>query len=186
MNELFWFGISLVLVFLSTMIALTGQLSTVARWAVIGLFAGFICMGGVTAVNLLSRPMPLAWYRALPWNPELNSVQVIGYSAERDKAIYLVIKIPGDPKPVSLILPWSESTAASGDSAMTSLEEAGPGAELMFSAGGQGPSGGVGTFQVGYPEALPVKEPSEQDETINLNVTPAPAVPAQMPNSETP
>lgn len=185
MNELFWFGISLVLVFLSTMIALTGQLSTVARWAVIGLFAGFICMGGVTAVNLLSRPMPLAWYRALPWNPELNSVQVIGFSKEEQKAIYLVIKIPGDPKPVSLILPWSDKTAASGDSAMTSLEEAGPGAELMFSAGGQGPAGGVGTFQVGYPEPLPQKEPSEQEQVIDLNVIP-PAVPAQMPNPETP
>jgi len=33
MNELIWFGISLFLVFLSTMIALTGQLSTVARCA---------------------------------------------------------------------------------------------------------------------------------------------------------
>jgi len=182
MNELIWFGISLVLVFLSTMIALTGQLSTVSRWSVILLFAGFIGCGGLTAVNLLSRPMPIAWYQSLPWNPELNGVQVIGYSQDQGEAIYLVIKVPGSEKPVSLILPWSDKTAESGDSAMVNLEKAGPGAELMFSAGGQGPAGGVGTFQVGYPQPLPEKEPVRSEETINLN---APAVPAQMPN-ETP
>lgn len=172
-----FFIIGLVMVFLILMISIQGRHTKIARWAMIGLFLGFVPVGGIGAINFLSKPMPLEWYRALPWRAPLDAVEVVGFRAVEKEAIYVLLVVPGEPEPLSLRLPYSEKSAQEGQQAKISLEngEAGSGATMTMGFG----QGGEPEFNIRFPEGM---APKMQVEQQILDLPPVPDIPAQMPN----
>jgi len=91
--------------------AFGGAISSLAVWgalrpgvkaAAIAAYAGLLLALGLTHVNALSHPKPVAWERA-----DLKGAAVRAFTLDEGRAIYLWVVLPGSTEPRAYVLPWS-------------------------------------------------------------------------------
>lgn len=164
MTEMIIFYVLAAIILAIVLLAQAGKTTLLFRWSMIILFATFLPLGYVSMVSMTSKPMKLEWYMSLPWNSTktLSNITVLGGAVVPEEAIYMLLEIPGENKPVYLQLPFNQNQGEQLEQMLKQLGKDAPkGGRLRLKVDGPITDPDL-DMKIEFPSPLPPKEVPEQ------------------------
>lgn len=90
---------------------------------------GLLVTGFSGFSDLLSRPKPVSFEW---WIDQAQEAQVLGQDFHENVAIYLYLKLPGEPQPRNYSIPWNSKTASELQKAIGEAQRNGGGVRMRL------------------------------------------------------